>query len=34
MAIEEELRFTLKNRRRRIVKPEMVTDLDFADDIA
>ena len=31
---EEELGFTLKNRRSRRVKPEMITDLDFEDDIA
>ena len=31
---KEELRFTLINRRSRTVKPEMITDLDFADDIA
>ena len=31
---EEELGFTFKNRRSRRVKPEMTTDLDFADDIA
>ena len=30
---EEELGFTLKNRRSRRVIPEMITDLDFADDI-
>ena len=26
--------FTLKNRRSRRVKPEMITDLDFVDHIA
>ena len=31
---QEELGFTLKNRRSRRVKPEMTTDLDFVDDIA
>ena len=31
---EEELGFTPKNRRSRRVKPEMITDLDFVDDIA
>ena len=30
---EEELGFTLKNRRSRRVIPEMITDLDFVDDI-
>ena len=31
---EEELGFPIKKRRSRRVGPEMVTDLDFADDIA
>ena len=31
---EEELGFTLKNRRRRRVKPDLITYLDFADGIA
>ena len=31
---KEQLGFTLKNRRSRRVKPEMITDQDFADHIA
>ena len=30
----ERKNFTLKNRRSRRVKPEMITDLDFVDHIA
>ena len=31
---EEELGFTLKRRRSRRVKPEIITNLDYADDIS